>query len=149
MAMPRAKSLMTNRHGYATAALIGDDGRQRPVTVHRLVLEAFVGPCQPGMVCRHFPDPNRKNNALANLSWGTHAENCADRNTHGTAIVGARHHRCRALLTELNVLQVRALAVFDVSVEELCRRFSVRRHVIEHALRKKTWKHLTSLHEVA
>lgn len=51
--------------------------------VHRLVLEAFVGPCPDGMQCLHG-DGNHSNNNLDNLKWGTPAENAVDRHTHGT-----------------------------------------------------------------
>lgn len=46
-------------------------------TVHSLVLEAFVGPCPPEMMARHFDDDPR-NNRLDNLSWGTRSENAYD-----------------------------------------------------------------------
>jgi hypothetical protein len=52
--------------------------------VHRLVLEAFVGPCPEGMECRHL-DGDPANNRLENLRWGTHRENAADQVRHGTA----------------------------------------------------------------
>jgi hypothetical protein len=52
--------------------------------VHRLVLEAFVGPCPIGMQCRHFPDPNPANCNLKNLQWGTPMENTEDKRVHGT-----------------------------------------------------------------
>jgi hypothetical protein len=42
--------------------------------VHRLVCEAFNGPCPPGMVCMH-KDENAKNNRPSNLLWGTQREN--------------------------------------------------------------------------
>jgi len=60
-------------------------GRRNRRLVHRLVLEAFVGPCPPGMECRHFPDRDPSNNQLVNLQWGTPAENYADSVVHGTA----------------------------------------------------------------
>src|SRR4051812_24620510 len=37
--------------------------------VHRLVLEAVVGPCPPGMEARHFPDRDPSNNNANNISW--------------------------------------------------------------------------------
>jgi hypothetical protein len=52
--------------------------------VHRLALEAFVGPCPPGLECRHFPDRDPANNRLDNLSWGTKTENAQDQQVHGT-----------------------------------------------------------------
>ncbi|QZE10566.1 hypothetical protein SEA_SCOOBYDOOBYDOO_251 [Mycobacterium phage ScoobyDoobyDoo] len=50
--------------------------------VHRLVLEAFVGPCPPGMETRHLDD-DPSNNRLSNLCWGTRLENTMDRVQNG------------------------------------------------------------------
>lgn len=61
--------------------------------VHRLVLEAFVGPCPKGMQCRHLngiPTDNR----LENLRWGTPSEDNYDRVRHGTHQHTKRTH-CR------------------------------------------------------
>lgn len=44
------------------------DGASKTFKVHRLVLETFVGPCPPGMECRHL-DGNPLNNKLNNLCW--------------------------------------------------------------------------------
>ena len=57
-------------------------GRGRQRFVHRLVLEAFVGPCPDGMECRHLDD-DPGNNRLGNLCWGTPAENTDDRFRNG------------------------------------------------------------------
>jgi hypothetical protein len=65
--------------------------KERNVTVHSLVLEAFVGPRPDGMQCRHFPDRNPTNNRVSNLSWGTPLENANDRRVHGTIACGDRH----------------------------------------------------------
>lgn len=53
---------------------------------YRLMLEAFVGPCPPGMEALHWDDDSSNNN-LANLRWGTRAENMRDmsRNDRGNA----------------------------------------------------------------
>lgn len=70
----------TGGHLLVTLSL---NGTSRTVPVHRLVLEAFVGPCPDGLVCRHLngvPNDNRPEN----LSWGTVSENMYDRVRHGT-----------------------------------------------------------------
>jgi HNH endonuclease/NUMOD4 motif len=51
--------------------------------MHRLVLEAFVGPCPRGMQCCH-KDGNRANNKLENLRWDTQKKNEQDKKCHGT-----------------------------------------------------------------
>jgi len=45
--------------------------------VHRLVLEAFVGPCPDGMEACHL-DSDKTNNRVSNLRWDTHLENMRD-----------------------------------------------------------------------
>lgn len=50
--------------------------------VHRLVLEAFVGPCPDGMMCCHA-NGVRNDNRLENLRWDTASANMMDRVQHG------------------------------------------------------------------
>lgn len=58
------------------------NGRQRTYLVHRLVLEAFVGPRPEGLEgCHGDGDPG--NNYLTNLRWDTHAANMQDMVEHG------------------------------------------------------------------
>lgn len=58
-------------------------GKQRQMKVHRLVLEAFVGPCPDGMEGCHA-NGNPADNRLENLRWDTHSSNVADSVEHGT-----------------------------------------------------------------
>jgi hypothetical protein len=68
--------------GYEGVILM-NSGTRHDITVHRLVLSAFVGACPDGMECRHL-NGNRLDNRIANLAWGTKSENVADRKRHGT-----------------------------------------------------------------
>ncbi len=79
-------------------------GKGNPRYVHHLVLEAFHGPCPPGLECCH-EDGNRFNNRAANLRWDTHASNIADKRMHGTAQFGETHPGAR--LTEALVRHLR------------------------------------------
>lgn len=67
--------------GYAMVN-IHVNGKQKTMPVHRLVLEAFVGP-GGNFVCRHL-DGNPANNNVKNLAWGTRSENSYDAVRHGT-----------------------------------------------------------------
>lgn len=62
--------------------------------VHRLVLEAFDGPCPDGMETRH-KDGVSDNNRLDNLKWGTQPKNYNDRRKHSTCNNGQRGGRAK------------------------------------------------------
>lgn len=59
--------------------------------VHRLVLEAFVGPCPPGMEACHWDD-DPTNNHLSNLRWDTPSENELDKVRNGGHHMSQRTH---------------------------------------------------------
>lgn len=81
------------------------------VYIHRLVLEAFVGPCPEGMECRHFPDRDPNNNTLKNLSWGTRKQNAKDRKAHKTEVVpgltGEAHPSAKLTLNQVRLIRKR------------------------------------------
>jgi hypothetical protein len=73
----------TMSRGYKSVTIMKGK-RPESRLVHCLILETFKGPCPPGMQARHFPDSDRTNNRLSNLSWSTPEINQADRKYHGT-----------------------------------------------------------------
>jgi len=101
-----------------------DNGKRRRRYAHRLVLEAFVGPCPDGMECRHL-DGNPQNNHVSNLRWDTHVNNVADRKLHGTECSGERQgsvkldwnrvHQIRRLLEQGDYTQRKIADMFGVS----------------------------------
>lgn len=58
------------------------NGMQTNVKVHRLVLEAFVGPAPSGLVCCHN-NGDGTDNRLENLRWDTLSANSKDAVRHG------------------------------------------------------------------
>lgn len=99
----------TNGYTHVNLYRPGSAVGRRPgvqVEVHRIVLEAFVGPCPDGFMARHR-DGDKSNNAVANLAWGTWPEQVADRRRHGTETpTGERNHM--AQLSDAQVRQMRA-----------------------------------------
>ena len=69
-----------DRNGY-NAVQLKANGVGSTRYVHRLVLEAFVGPAD-GRVCCHG-NGDRKDNRLPNLRWGTYRDNALDKAKHG------------------------------------------------------------------
>lgn len=82
----RGKTLnpyISPKDGYLRTPLSVQGVHTAPLLVHRLIAEAFLGPCPEGQEVRHL-DGNPANNVLTNLTYGTHAENSADMLRHGT-----------------------------------------------------------------
>jgi len=113
-------------------------GTRRYCKVHRLVLEAFVGPCPPGHQSLHANDDGF-DNRLDNLRWGTFAENCEDMKRNGKR-KGSRNGRSK--LTEAQVLEIRsryAADPFRGHQSQLAAEFGVSSTLIGFIIRNKNW----------
>ncbi|MFJ4997129.1 NUMOD4 motif-containing HNH endonuclease [Microbacterium sp. NPDC088619] len=77
----KRRSLIEMGNGYMRV-MLSSGGKKSQVSVHRVVLEAFVGPCPPGMEACHA-NGIRGDNRLSNLRWDTRVSNAADRAQHG------------------------------------------------------------------
>ena len=125
--------MVKNRHGMRTVHGIGlctyvpysgyttiglrDCGPRKTFSVHRLVLEAFIGSCPDGMCACHW-DGDRSNNILSNLRWDTPAENSADAKRHGTRCIGELHGRSKLSNFGVRVIR-RLLSAGDVTHREI------------------------------
>lgn len=82
--VPVRQLRLTPLDGYRVVGLRRNDATgQRQKKVHRLVLEAFVGPCPDGMEACHW-NGDRADNRIVNLRWDTPSSNSYDRVRHGT-----------------------------------------------------------------
>jgi hypothetical protein len=133
------------RGSYLTIELYQNDKKYYRY-IHRLVLEAFIGPCPGGKECRHL-DGNSLNNNLDNLCWGTHSENAKDMIKHGTCFFGSPE--CKKLvrespltkLTEKEVIRIKQLLKLKkISSTEIAKYFGVSRGAIDGIKYGKTWK---------
>lgn len=71
------------KKGYRNYVLCVN-GTKKYCQGHRLVLQAFVGPCPEGMEACHN-NGNPADNRLENLRWDTPSSNALDKVKHGTA----------------------------------------------------------------
>lgn len=78
----RILKLRPTDHGHPMVLLHGENGVERQVYVHRLVLETFRGPPADGMEACHFND-DPADNRLENLRWDTHSSNQFDKVRNG------------------------------------------------------------------
>lgn len=128
-------------NGYPTVALRDEQGLIVTMYVHKLVLEAFVGPCPLGMEACHYPDRTKTNCSLANLRYGTPKENSDDQLKHGTRQRGEKNGH--AILTEKQVLAARRDRVKKrMSIKKLASVHGCSRQSMSDALSGRTWKHL-------
>lgn len=120
------------RAGYAKVNLRGR--RQR--YVHRLVLEAFVGPCPEGMECLHGPN-GTTDNSLGNIRWGTRAENQRDKKRDGTDNCGQKHP-----LAKLSNEDIKTIRSATGTQSEIGKKFGISQHTVSRIRSGKRWGHL-------
>lgn len=107
--------------------------------VHRMVLEAFVGPCPAGMECCHN-DGNPRNNALGNLRWDTKKANANDKRGHGTMYQGERCHT--AMIKASDVVTIRQRWANGERQVDLAAEYGIGATTINSIVRRKSWKHV-------
>ena len=111
------------------------DGECHCALVHRLVLEAFVGPCPLGMESCHFPDSNPSNNWLNNLRWDTSTANNIDAVKHGTLRSGDDHE-----WTRYNYSAIYKLHNEGLSRKEISASIGISRSHLEKVLNGCNWR---------
>lgn len=113
----RILSASGNSNGYRAVSLAGPGGVFTR-KVHRLVLEAFDGPCSVDKPEARHLDGDTQNNVVSNLAWGTRAENEADKRRHGTA--------CGPRPVKLTPLDVRHMREIHIEMEDISKRLLAR-----------------------
>lgn len=132
-----------SENGYLKVTLsVRRNGRRWQITpaVHRLVLEAFVGPCPAGQEARHGPG-GQQDNRLVNLSYGTKVQNAQDKRRDGTYVEGSVS--VNAKLTEDIVRECRRrYAAGGGTTVSLAAEFGVSQLGMWKAINRQTWRHV-------
>lgn len=119
------RKLSRARTGYFVCSL-NRPGVQTLHTVHRMVLEAFIGPGD-GLEARHL-NHNRADNRLVNLAWGTSAENSAD------MVKADRVQRLVPVVESIvSVEDVGDHVTYDIAVEGPWHNFSAQGFVVHNS----------------
>lgn len=110
--------------------------------IHRLVLEAFVGPCPKGYWARHL-DGIKVHNELSNLKWDTPSNNCKDRKKHSTQVYAQGEKHGKSILTEPDVIEIRRLLKSgEITQGELGKMFNVDKGTISQINTRRNWRYL-------
>lgn len=105
---------------------------------HRLVAEAFLGPCPIGKVVNH-KDGNKDNNRLSNLEYVSQQENVIHALRTG---LRSRDRLGRPHLSEETVARVRSLARDGLSIREVADLCSLSYDYARRIIRRECWRHL-------
>jgi hypothetical protein len=124
--------------GYAKVCL-RRDGDKWYARIHRLVADAFIGPCPPGHQINHI-DGDKLNNRSDNLEWATQSENMAHAAQHGLRPRGESHKLSK--LDEVKVREIRERHAGGETYAELSRAFNIDPSVIRGVVRRESWKHV-------
>ena len=122
---------------YLVVNLTAEGGRQATRRVHRIVADAFLGPQPDGLETLHGPGGSL-DNRLANLSYGTTAQNSRDRERDGSLHHGSGSPLAK--LTEGIVADCRGRYAAGASRKELAAEYGVTPQTIGHLVRGSTWK---------
>lgn len=128
---------ISDKDGYFRISMRHAGKFSRPC-VHRMVLEAFIGPAPDGYECAHKNGVNN-DNRLSNLRWATPSENGVDKANHGS-LKGAKNGSAK--LTADQVMEIRAEKFFRGYRKPLAKKYGVSEVLIKKIRSRKVWKHL-------
>lgn len=135
--------------GYHTITHKDDRGVMVDTRVHRLVLELFDRPAQPGEVGRHLDD-NRANNHISNLAWGSQYENSDDALDNGKTPIGSRGGKAKLTEQQVHDLFFNYDKAIHGGVKAYARQLiadglPVTEASVVRIFRGSTWSHVTKL----
>lgn len=107
--------------------------------LHRLILEAFDGPCPSGLDGCHN-DGNKSNNVKGNLRWDTKKSNTADVRKHGRMPIGEKSYR--ATLNEDQVREIIRKRAAGEAILSLAYSYSTTKSAISSIIYGNSWKHI-------
>lgn len=113
--------------------------KKKTVSVHTLILTAFVGPAPVGMQCRHL-DGDLTNTRLSNLTWGTPKENTADKFRHGTVLRGEKVRQASLTADEVRIIRRRHAA--GELQYRMAREYGVSKATVCRVIKGKCWGHV-------
>lgn len=120
--------------GHLSVAL----GRGRSCDVHRLVLEAFVGPCPEGCEALHWND-DPAHNMLSNLRWGTRGENLQDAVRNGKKAIGEQHYQAKLRASDIPIIRNRLATEGPCAI---ARSYGVNETTIRQVRDGTSWRHV-------
>jgi len=128
-------------NGYCRVNLYDIGSKLKARLVHILVAKAFLGPKPtPDHEVAHW-DGNKQNCRKDNLRWATRMENAADNKRQGVGAAGSGNGN--AILTEEQVLEIRAVVPYSGYRRHLCDKYGLKsEEYISFIRSKRSWSHI-------
>lgn len=118
-------------YGYPTVQLV-KDGKERNLTIHKLVANAFLDVCPQGYDVHH-KNENKHDAAVTNLEYKPHGEHVAEHRA------GKKSNNAK--LTEQEALEIKHLVSFGkLTNREIAIRFNVHPTTIRRIKNQQTWR---------
>jgi hypothetical protein len=133
------RNLKQSTNGVYRKVVLSKDAKLKNAYIHRMVLEAFRGPCPNGLVACHN-DGDVNNNRLENLRWDTVSNNAMDKMRHGTMMIGSSHTNSK--LSEEDIPFIRNCIDAGLYMYEIGNMFGVCKQTIHQIKHGKIWKHV-------
>jgi hypothetical protein len=120
-------------------------GKRQAKRIHRLVLEAFVGPCPDDLQANH-KDGDKQNNDLTNLEWTTQSENMKHAHKMGLCkptpwqLLGEQHPGTKLKADE--VWLIKRLLWFEISYSRIAKMFKVTKGAIQSISAGYSWQYI-------
>lgn len=140
--------------GYHIAKL-RRDGKERSISIHKLVYLHFVGYLPKGLEIDHI-DGNRINNIPCNLEAVTHKENiirAVKRGSYSNNPKRSGESHGRATVNDIQVLAIRTMPRIKSgrnkstgwTAQRIANNYNVGVHVVALIRNNKTWRHLPNV----
>lgn len=134
----RVMKLILMKIGYYKVAPTVD-GKNVHLYVHKIVAEAFLGPCPDGSEVNHR-NGIKTDNRIENLEYVSHAENMSHASRAGLLAIGESHPIAR--FTESDVRAIRRRHAHGESICALARENRASTCTIHSIVHRKTWRHV-------
>lgn len=136
-----------DRYGYLHCHIRPNrHSKQLDIGVHRLICEAFHGPCPSGLECAHW-NGTKTDNRPSNLRWDTRTGNQKDKDRHGTKVFGERVGTARLCTSDVRLL--RKLLGLGLSISDARKLFGVATGTVVNVKHRKYWKHVSDQEDAA
>ena len=132
----KARNRKNAKTYYGISAWMGN--RKKDYYVHRLVAEAFLGPCPEGYEVNH-KDCNPANNTLSNLEYVTSSQNKQHYYLVNRRLISGEN-QWNAKLKEVDVSCIRYLSKGGYPYSYISKLFDVAIGTIEKIVLRERWK---------